>query len=236
MPLRQSNSCYDPKDLERVLPVLDRRLYDRGDGGVVFHAGLRAEASADLEFGLGRPERLLAVVVRGRDGRVGEEGEDVVPVLGNALFEFVQYGHLAACNLLPDHLIWSLRELPHGIQHVGDGALADVKPEDGLIQVREPFERDVLVGAEIRSHGHDVGTVGHRRVHAFRKTSLAAAPACALDLHLKMVHDRCHNRERDVHHLPRGGDCRSLHVQRPAALRTHGSVSSSVSGAVPRTL
>lgn len=29
----------DPQGLERVLPVLDRRLYD---GGVVFHAGLLA--------------------------------------------------------------------------------------------------------------------------------------------------------------------------------------------------
>lgn len=85
----------DPKDLERVLPVLDRRLYDGGDGGVVFRAGLRAEASADLEFGLGRPERLLAVVVRGRNGRVGEEGEDVAPMFVNALLEFVQFGLLA---------------------------------------------------------------------------------------------------------------------------------------------
>lgn len=82
----------DPQGLERVLPVLDRRLYDGGDGGVVFHASLRAEASADLEFGLGRPERLLAVVVRGRDGRVGEEGEDVAPMFVNALLEFIQFG------------------------------------------------------------------------------------------------------------------------------------------------
>lgn len=355
----------DPKDLERVLPVLDRRLYDGGDGGVVFHAGLRAEASADLEFGLGRPERLPAVVVRGRDGWVGEEGEDVVPVLGNALLEFVQLGllavfprvdgkpgeqfvqtflrlrphiqpdvslmplvdgvpqevkhvhapgvirkglrrvsevpqqvgdadlvvfhadvsheigrpavrhpdgsalflrrevlvhhvvapapvkgqegrgrilegpepavpavyvdtrlvgagHLSGRDLPPYHLVWRLGELPHGIQHVGYGALADVQPEDGLEQVGETLERDVLIGAQIRCHGHDVGPVGHGGVHAFRETPLAAAPACALDLHLKMVHDRRHNRERDVHHLPRGGDCRSLHVQRPAALRTGG--------------
>lgn len=49
---------------EGVLPVLDRRLYD---GGVVLRAGFRAEASADLEFGLGRPQGLLAVVVRGRN-------------------------------------------------------------------------------------------------------------------------------------------------------------------------
>ena len=82
----------DPQGLERVLPVLDRRLYDGGDGGVVFYAGLRAEASADLEFGLGRPERLLAVVVRGRNGRVGEEGEDVAPMFVNALLEFIQFG------------------------------------------------------------------------------------------------------------------------------------------------
>jgi len=78
--------------LERVLPVLYRRLYDGGDSGVVFRAVLRAEASSDLEFGLGRPERLLAVVVRGRDGRVREEGEDVTPVLGDALFELAQLG------------------------------------------------------------------------------------------------------------------------------------------------
>ena len=44
--------------------VLDRRLYD---GGVVLRAGFRAEASADLEFGLGRPQGLLAVVVCGRN-------------------------------------------------------------------------------------------------------------------------------------------------------------------------
>lgn len=49
-----------PKDLEGVLPVLDRRLYDGDNGGVVFRAGFRTEASADLEFGLGRPQSLLA--------------------------------------------------------------------------------------------------------------------------------------------------------------------------------
>ena len=61
----------DPQGLERVLPVLDRCLYDGGDGSVVFHASLRAEASADLEFGLGRPKRLLAVVVRGLHDNAG---------------------------------------------------------------------------------------------------------------------------------------------------------------------
>ena len=92
MILRQCQGSYDPKDLEGVLPVLDRRLYDGGDGGVVLCAGLRAEASADLELCLGGPEGLLAVVVRWRDGRVCQEGEDVVPVLGDALLELVQFG------------------------------------------------------------------------------------------------------------------------------------------------
>lgn len=45
----------DSKDLEGVLSVLDRRLYDGCNGGVVFRAGLRPEASADLELGLGCP-------------------------------------------------------------------------------------------------------------------------------------------------------------------------------------
>lgn len=48
--LRQSKGRYGPKDLEWVLPVLDRCLYDGGDGGVVLSSDLRAEASADLEF------------------------------------------------------------------------------------------------------------------------------------------------------------------------------------------
>ena len=92
MILRQREGRYDPKDLEGVLTVLDRRLYDGGDGGVVLCAGLRTEASADLEFGLRGTESFLAVVVRGRDIRGRQEGEDVVPVLGNALFELVQFG------------------------------------------------------------------------------------------------------------------------------------------------
>ena len=50
MMLRQSKGRYDPKDLEGVLPVLDRCLYDGGDGGVVLCSDLRAEASIDLEF------------------------------------------------------------------------------------------------------------------------------------------------------------------------------------------
>lgn len=95
MPLRQSNSCYDTRDFERVLLVFDGGLNDRPCGGVVFYAGLGTEASADLDFGLGRPELLLAVVVGGRHGRVGKESEDVVPMFSNALFEFVQ------CGILP---------------------------------------------------------------------------------------------------------------------------------------
>ena len=40
MMLRQSKGCYDPKDLEGVLPVLDRSLYDGGDGGVVLRLAM----------------------------------------------------------------------------------------------------------------------------------------------------------------------------------------------------
>lgn len=92
------------------------------------------------------------------------KGSQLVVLAADVDPRLVCPSHLAACNFLPDHLIWSLRELPHSIQYAGDGTLADVKSEDGLIQVREPFERDVLVGAEIRSLGHDVGTIGHQSV------------------------------------------------------------------------
>ena len=92
MMLRQRRGCYDPKDVKGVLPVLDRCLYDGGNGSVVLCSDLRAESSADLELGLRGTEGLLAVVVRRRDGRICQEGEDVVPVLGDALFEFVQFG------------------------------------------------------------------------------------------------------------------------------------------------
>lgn len=75
MMLRQSKGCYDPKDLEGVLPVLGRCLYNRGDGGVVLCSDLRAEASADLELGLRGTEGLLTVVVRRWDGRICPEVE-----------------------------------------------------------------------------------------------------------------------------------------------------------------
>lgn len=364
MMLCQRKGRNDPKDLEGVLPVLDRRPYDGGDGGVVLRAGFRAEASADLEFGLGRPQGLLAVVVRGRDGGVREEGEDVVPVFGDAFLELVQFGavpvlfrvdrrprqqfvqprlhilprpcpdfppvppvhgvpqevkhvqapgvireglrrvgevpqqvdyadlmvfhpdvphevgrpavrhpdgpapllrreapvhHVAAPafvkgqigrglvlegpepavlsahvdprlirsgnlsgrDLPADHLVRLLRDSLHGVQHVGHGPLADVKPEDGLEQVREPLERDVLIGAEVRGERHDVGTEGYRGVHVLGEPALAAVAAGALHPHLEMPRHRRHDRKRDVHHLPRGGDCRRFHVQRFAAHEMH---------------
>ncbi len=40
MVLRSGKGRNDPKDLEGVLAVLDRRLYDGGDGSVVLDAGL----------------------------------------------------------------------------------------------------------------------------------------------------------------------------------------------------
>lgn len=317
MMLCQRKGRNDPEDLEGVLPVLDRRLYDGGDGGVVLRAGFRAEASADLEFGLGRPQGLLAVVVRGRDGGVREEGEDVVPVFGDAFFELVQFGavpvlfrvdrrprqqfvqprlhilprprpdfphevgrpavrhpdgpalllrrevpvhhvvapafvkgqigrglvlegpepavlsahvdprlirsgNLSGRDLPADHLVRLLRDPLHGVQHVGHGPLADVEPKAGLEQVREPLERDVLIGAEVRGERHDVGAEGYRGVHVLGEPALAAVAAGALHPHLEMPRHRRHDRKRDVHHLPRGGDCRGFHVRRFAAHGTDG--------------
>ena len=333
--LRQREGRYDPKDLEGVLPVLDRRLYDGGDGGVVLCAGLRAEASADLELGLGGTERLLAVIVRGRNGRVCQEGEDVVPVLGDALLEFVQVGvgtvglcvdlrpckklvkpllhlgphvrsdvplvpvvhgvpqkieHIEAppivreglhrvcevpqqvcdaylvvlhrdgavasaavegevrCNavlespepvvpaadidsrlvsprnfpgnhLLAYHLVRLLGELPHRVQHVGYGALAYVKSEDDLQQMCQPFERHVLIGAQIGHESRNVGAEAYRGVHGFRKLSFAAVTAAAFDLHQKMVYDLRLYRKRDLNLLSSCAQGGGVHIQRLAAHR-----------------
>lgn len=360
MILRQREGRYDPKDLEGVLSVLDRRLYDGGDGGVVLCTGLRAEASADLELCLGGPEGLLAVVVRWRYGRVCQEGEDVVPVLGDALLEFVQFGvgtvglgidrrsckkfvkplfhlcpqvlsdvslvpmmygvpqkvqhieapiivreglhrvcevpqqvgdaylvvlhpdiahevcrpavghpylfaeflrgevvgngavtpaavegeicrnavlegpepvvlaadvdsglvrsgNLSARNLLAYHLVGLLGELLHRVQHIGYGALAYVKSEDGLQQVRQTLERHVLICAKIGHEGHDVGAEVYRGVHGFRELSLAAVAAATLDLHQKMVYDLRLYRKGDVNLLSSGRHCGGVHIQRLAA-------------------
>ena len=57
----------DSKDLEGVLPVFERRLYDGGDGSVVHCIGLWAESSDDMEFCLYGPGGILAAVVCRRD-------------------------------------------------------------------------------------------------------------------------------------------------------------------------
>ena len=333
--LRQREGRYDPKDLEGVLPGLNRSLYDGGDGGVVPCTGLRAEASADLELGLRGTERLLAVIVRGRNGGVRQEGEDVVPVLGDALLEFVQLGvgtvglcidrrsckklvkpllhlgphvrsdaphipmmygvpqkveHVEAprvireglhrvcevpqqvcdaylvvlnpdgavapaavegkvrCNavlespepvvpaadidsrlvsprnfpgnhLLAYHLVRLLGELPYRVQHVGYGALAYVKSEDGLQQMCQPFERHVLIGAQIGHESRDVGAEAYRGVHGFRKLSFAAVTAAAFDLHQKMVYDLCGYRKRNVNLLSSCAHGGGVHIQWLAAHR-----------------
>lgn len=76
------------------------------------------------------------------------------------------------------------------------------------------LERDVLIGAEVRGERHDAGAEGYRGVHVLGEPALAAVAAGALHPHLEMPRHRRHDRKRDVHHLPRGGDCRGFHVQR----------------------
>src|SRR5690554_8214545 len=90
--LHLRKGCDNPKYLKGVLPVLDRRLDYGGDGGVVLGPLLGSEASADFQFGLGRPQSLFGIIVRGWNGGSGEEGEDMVPELGDAFFEFVKVG------------------------------------------------------------------------------------------------------------------------------------------------
>ena len=87
--LRLRKGCNNLKDLKGVLSVLDRRLDDGGNGGIVHGSFLGAEAPADFQFGLGWSQCLLGVVVRGRNSRIGEEGKDIVPVFGNSFFEFI---------------------------------------------------------------------------------------------------------------------------------------------------
>lgn len=86
--------------------------------------------------------------------------------------------------------------------------------------MRKPLERDILVGTEVRGERHDVGPEGYRSIHFLGEPSFAAVAAGALQLHLEMARHHRHDRKRDFHHLPRGGDCRSLHAQRSAALGT----------------
>ena len=54
----QSKGRKDPEDLEGVLSVLDRRLDDGGDGGVVLHSCIGAEAPRQPQFAVrsGVPE------------------------------------------------------------------------------------------------------------------------------------------------------------------------------------
>lgn len=133
----------------------------------------------------------------------------------------IRSGNLSGRDLPADHLVRLLRDPLHGVQHVGHGPLADVEPEDGLEQVREPLERDVLIGAEVRGERHDVGAEGYRGAHVLGEPALAAVAAGALHPHLEMPRHRRHDRKRDVHQLPRGGDCRGFHVQRFAAHEMH---------------
>ena len=365
MILLQREGRYDPKDLEGVLSVLDRRLYDGGDGGVVLCTGLCAEASADLEFGLRGTEGFLAVIVRGRDSRVRQEGEDVVPVLDDALLEFIQFGvgtvrlgvdrrsgkkliqpliHLcpniqsdvslvpmvygvaqkiqhvkaplivreglhrvcevpqqvcdaylvvlhpdiphevcrpavghpdlsfqflrgevagncsvapaavegkirsnavlespepvvlaadvdsglvcsgnfATGNLMAYHLVGLLGELLHRVQHIGYGPLAYVKAEDGLQKFCKPFERHVLICAQIGHESRNVRAEVYGGIHGFREQSLAAVAAAALDLHLKMIYDLCGYWNRYVNLLPSCVHGGGVHIQGLAAYGADG--------------
>ncbi len=144
--LRSGKGRNDPKDLERVLPVLDRRLYDGGDGGVVLDAGLGAEASADLKLGLGGAESLLAVVVRRRDLGIGQEGEDVVPVLCDALLEFVKFG-VGASLLRVDRR--SGEQLVESLLHLRPHVLPDVS----LIPAMDRVPKKVRIGSMPKVRG-----------------------------------------------------------------------------------
>lgn len=72
--LRLRKGCNNLKYLKGVLSVLDRRLDDGGNGGIVPGSFVGAEAPADFQFGLGRSQCLLGFVVHGWNSRIGEEG------------------------------------------------------------------------------------------------------------------------------------------------------------------
>lgn len=124
-------------------------------------AGLSAFSLSLFVGGTAELVRMVKTVasapVKGQEGRgrILEGPEPAVP----AVYvdpRLVGAGHLSGRDL-PYRLVWRLGELSHGIQHVGYGTLADVQSEDGLEQAGETLERDVLIGAQIRCHGHDVG-------------------------------------------------------------------------------
>ena len=161
--------------------------------------------------------------VKGQIGRgLVLEGPEPAVLSVHVAPRLIRSGNLSGRDFPADHLVRLLRDPLHGVQHVGHGPLADVESEDGLEQVREPLERDVLIGAEVRGERHDVGAEGYRGVHVLGEPALAAVAAGALHPHLEMPRHRRHDRKRDVHYLPRGGDCRGFHVQRFAAHGTDG--------------
>ncbi|WP_286850326.1 hypothetical protein, partial [Proteiniphilum sp. UBA5480] len=97
-------------------------------------------------------------------------------------------GNLSTCSFLTDHYVGRFGEFPHGLQHVRYGAFTDVESEDGLEQMNESLERNILVSADVGCHRHDVGAEGYGSVHLFRELSLAAMPAKAIFYHWKTIH------------------------------------------------
>lgn len=125
--------------------------------------------------------------VKGQIGRgLVLEGPEPAVLSAHVDPRLIRSGNLSGRDLPADHLVRLLRDPLHGVQHVGHGPLADVEPEDGLEQVREPLERDVLIGAEVRGERHDVGAEGYRGVHVLGEPALAAVAAGALHPHLEM--------------------------------------------------
>ena len=140
-------------------------------------AGLSAFSLSLFVGGTAELVRMVKTVasapVKGQEGRgrILEGPEPAVPAV------YVDPRLVGAGRDFPPyHLVWRLGELSHGIQHVGYGALADVQPEDGLEQVGETLEQDVLIGAQIRCQGHDVGPVGHGAFTLSGKRPLQQCP------------------------------------------------------------